>query len=76
MKAFQSMLLQSDGRKVFLLPAWPKEWNVEFKLHAPYGTTVEGRYRNGTLEEFTVTPSRRRKDIVSPDSPHPVKSTP
>src|SRR5277367_5974436 len=26
----QSMLLQSDGRKILLLPAWPKGWDVTF----------------------------------------------
>ena len=76
LKALQAMLLQTDGRAIYLLPAWPKDWDVEFKLHAPYSTTIEGRYRNGTLEAVTVTPSGRRKDIMPPDSPHPVKSTP
>jgi hypothetical protein len=70
------MVLQTDDKDIHLLPAWPKEWNVEFKLHAPYNTTIEGRYSNGTLESLAVTPSGRRKDIISPDSPHPVKSTP
>jgi len=30
----QSMLLQSDGNKIFLLPAWPENWDVSFKLCA------------------------------------------
>ena len=30
----QFMLLQSDGDKLYVLPAWPKTWNVSFKLHA------------------------------------------
>ena len=76
LKALQAMVLQTDDKDIHLLPAWPKEWNVEFKLHAPYNTTIEGRYSNGTLESLAVTPSGRRKDIISPDSPHPVKSTP
>ena len=44
MKTLQAMLLQTDGRQIFLLPAWPKEWDVEFKLHAPQQTIVEGVY--------------------------------
>jgi hypothetical protein len=60
----QYMLLQSDGEKIFVLPAWPKPWNVAFKLHAPRGTTVEGVYRDGKLERLDVTPASRRKDIV------------
>jgi hypothetical protein len=68
MKAFQSMLLQTDGEKIFLMPAWPKEWDVEFKLHAPRQTLVEGVFRDGNLRSLRVTPEARRADlsIVSP----------
>ena len=58
------MLLQTDGRQIFLLPAWPKEWDVEFKLHAPLKTLVEGTYRNGKLTSLRVTPQARRRDVV------------
>jgi hypothetical protein len=64
MMALQAMLLQSDGRKLLLFPAWPKTWDVEFKLHAPLGTTVEGVYRGGRLERLSVTPPERAKDVV------------
>ena len=60
----QCMLVQTDGKKIHLLPAWPKDWNVSFKLHAPYQTTVEGRVVNGELKDLKVTPESRRKDIV------------
>jgi len=66
MKAFQSMLLQTDGQKILLLPAWPKHWNVEFKLHAPQQTTVEGVYRDGQLTSLRVTPESRRVDVEMP----------
>jgi len=62
--ALQSMLLQADGRKIYLLPAWPKDWDCEFKLHAPYNTTVEGVIRSGKLEQLKVTPASRAKDAV------------
>jgi hypothetical protein len=58
------MLLQTDGRQIFLLPAWPKDWDVEFKLHAPQKTLVEGTYRNGKLASLHVTPESRRRDVV------------
>ncbi len=66
MKAFQSMLIQADpySRKIYLLPAWPEDWNVEFKLHAPYNTTIEGRVKNGEIEIVDVTPQSREKDII------------
>lgn len=66
MKAFQSMLMQTDGRSIHLLPAWPKDWDVDFKLHAPYRTVIEGEYRDGELKRLEVTPESRRKDIVLP----------
>ena len=61
----QFMLLQSDGDRLFVLPAWPKNWNVSFKLHAPQQTTVEGVYRDGKLEQLIVTPESRRQDVVN-----------
>jgi len=61
--AVQSMLLQANGRKIYLLPAWPKDWDCEFKLHAPYNTTVEGVFKAGKLEQLKVTPASRRKDV-------------
>ncbi|HOW65412.1 MAG TPA: hypothetical protein P5186_22170 [Candidatus Paceibacterota bacterium] len=63
MKTLQSMLLQTDGQKIFVLPAWPKEWNVEFKLHAPQQTVVEGVFRNGNMASLKVTPTERRTAV-------------
>jgi len=60
----QQMLMQVDGKKIILLPAWPKEWNASFKLNAPYKTTVQGKVKNGKLVNLTVSPSNRRSDIV------------
>ena len=60
----QSMLLQHEGDKIFLLPAWPKDWNCDFKLHAPKNTTVEGRVVNGELKDLVVTPASRRADVI------------
>jgi hypothetical protein len=60
----QSMLLQQRGDKMLLFPAWPKEWNVDFKLRAPKNTVVAGTYRNGKLEKLAVTPPERAKDVV------------
>ena len=64
MKALQAMALQTDGRKMYLLPAWPKDWDVEFRLHAPARTTVECDFRDGKVRRLTVTPPERRADLV------------
>ena len=60
----QSMLLQIRGDKLLLFPAWPKEWNVDFKLYAPKNTTIECVYRNGKIEKLKITPSSRAKDMT------------
>ena len=70
MKEFQSMLLQTDGQQIFLLPGWPKEWDVEFKLHAPQQTIVEGVVRGGKMASLRVTPESRRKDVTILGSLH------
>jgi hypothetical protein len=64
MTALQRMLLQCEGKRIFLLPAWPRGWDVSFKLHAPYQTTVECTYRAGKIEQLKVTPASRRKDVI------------
>jgi alpha-L-fucosidase 2 len=64
MIGLQRMLMQCQGDRILLLPAWPKEWNVSFKLHAPRQTTVEGVYRDGKFESLTVTPESRARDVV------------
>ena len=66
MRAAQAMLLQADpySKKIYLLPAWPKDWDANFKLRAPYNTVVEGVVKNGKIEKLKVIPQSRRKDIV------------
>jgi len=64
MIALQSMLLQNVGRKILILPAWPRQWDVDFKLHANYNTIVEARVRNGKILNLKVTPNERKADVV------------
>jgi len=59
--AVQRMLMQCDGDKIALLPAWPADWNASFKLHAPKVTTIESRVEKGAIIELKVTPESRRK---------------
>ena len=66
MIGLQEMLMQVDGRKIYLLPAWPDRWNARFKLHAPYQTTIEGTVVNGKLERLIISPESRKADVVLP----------
>jgi hypothetical protein len=60
----QLMLMQTEGKKIMLLPAWPAGWNADFKLNAPYKTTVEGKVINGKLTGLKVTPANRLADVT------------
>jgi alpha-L-fucosidase 2 len=64
----QQMLMQVDSRKILLLPAWPKGWDADFKLNAPYRTTVQGKVEKGKLINLIVTPASRRADIIDMSS--------
>lgn len=64
MIGLQEMLLQTNEEQILLFPAWPKEWNVHFKLHAPGETTVEATLKNGKVTDLKVLPKSREKDIV------------
>jgi hypothetical protein len=65
MIGLQEMQLQTDGRKIYLFPAWPREWDVHFKLHAPYQTTVEAELKNGKVTLLKVTPESRKADVIN-----------
>ncbi len=62
--ALQSMLLQEGNGKVYLLPAWPENWDVSFRLHASGNTTIDCKYYQGKVRVLKVTPESRRSDIV------------
>ncbi len=64
MIGLQEMLLQTNGEQILLFPAWPKEWNVHFKLHAPGETTVEATLKDGKVTNLKVLPESRKKDII------------
>lgn len=65
MIGMQEMLLQEADGKIYLFPAWPKNWNVHFKLHATHATTVEVELNNGVLKVLKVVPEERKKDIIN-----------
>jgi Domain of unknown function (DUF5703)/Glycosyl hydrolase family 95 catalytic domain len=64
LKTLQAMLMQTDGKTIYLFPAWPKDWNADFKLHAPYQTVIRAIIKSGKVEKLDVQPESRRKDVV------------
>lgn len=64
MIGLQEMLMQTTDEQIYLLPACPKDWNIDFKLHAPRQTVVEASVREGKIISLKVTPESRMKDLV------------
>jgi len=60
----QQMIMQVDGKKIILLPAWPVGWEGDFKLNAPFQTTVQGTISSdGNISNLIVTPAERTNDV-------------
>ena len=62
--ALQRMLIQEADGKILLLPAWPEEWDADFKLHLTQQTVIEGKVLDGELKEWTITPEARKADVA------------
>jgi len=60
----QRMLMLCEGDRILLLPAWPQDWDVDFKLHAPNNTTVEGTVQDGEIIRLVVMPEARQDDVT------------
>ena len=60
----QYMLLQNVDDKILILPAFPKSWNVDFKLHAHNNTTVRVISTKTGISKLDVVPAIREKDIL------------
>ena len=62
--ALQRMLVQEAGDRILLLPAWPADWDADFKLHVAQNTVISGMVKNGKLTNWTIKPDSRRRDVV------------
>ncbi len=65
MIGLQEMLMQTVGSKIHLFPAWPKDKDVSFKLHAPQNTTIECVLKKGKIETLIVIPEQRKVDVIN-----------
>lgn len=55
-RALQNMLVQTEGKETLLFPAWPKEWDVRFKVNIPGNETIEGVYTQKSGVRLTKKP--------------------
>jgi hypothetical protein len=62
--ALQRMLVQEADGKILLLPAWPADWDVDFKLHVSLQTVVRGTVKDGALVEWDIQPASRKRDVT------------
>lgn len=70
MVGLQEMLIAPEPSakgKIYLLPAWPRAWDVVFRLHAPGNTLISGEVAGGKLVRLDVVPAERRADVILPD---------
>lgn len=65
MIALQSMLLKANGNELHILPAWPADWDVEFKLRAPGGVLVTGSVKKGRLASLEITPENNGLQVIA-----------
>ena len=62
--ALQRMLVQEGKGKIFLLPAWPAGWDVNFKLHLSGTAVISGVVKNGKLLHWEMSPKSRKNEVV------------
>lgn len=67
-RALQDMLIQSgddgfDNTTVVLLPTWPCQWDVSFKLWGPLQTSVQLEYADGHVQSLIVDPPERKSAV-------------
>jgi hypothetical protein len=64
MIAMQRMLLQSNGNTIIVMPCWPKDWDVNFKLWVGKNTYVHGEYNSGHFKSLEAFPEKRSDDMI------------
>lgn len=64
LSTLQLMVLQGQAGRIDVLPAWPKEWNLHFRLHAPARTVVEGEVRDGELIRLDTHAGDRQIPLI------------
>jgi len=62
--ALQCMLVQEAGERILLLPAWPADWDVDFRLHLRQGTILSATVKDGHLVTWDIRPAARRAQVV------------
>ncbi len=62
-QTIQAMLVQSYRDSVLLFPAFPENWDAEFKLYTAEGVKIEAARKDGSVQIRNTAPSVPGKDI-------------
>lgn len=60
----QEMVMQAYDNKVYVLPAFPKDWDVKFKLYVPGDNSITGEYKEGKWMKKPVLRGKTKQKIV------------
>jgi hypothetical protein len=60
MVGLQNMLVAPSDAGLCLLPAWPREWDVEFQLHLPEQGVIRGSLKKKNLVQLTLLAANGR----------------
>lgn len=60
----QEMVMQAYDNKVYVLPAFPNDWNVSFKLYIPGENSISGVYKEGKWMKKPVLRKKTNQKIV------------
>lgn len=64
--AFQKMLVQETPEKIYLFPAWPLSWDVDFKIHSSHGE-IKCSLRNGKITSLKIPSGINKKNVIIPE---------
>ena len=64
MVGLQDMLMQVINDSVYITPAWPKDWNCQFKLRGPDKMVIKGEVKDGKVLHLEVYPAVMRNRVI------------
>ncbi|HZY64244.1 MAG TPA: DUF5703 domain-containing protein [Edaphobacter sp.] len=70
MIGLQSMIVAPADKGIYLLPAWPKDWDADFRLHLPHQASITGNIQNGKMTRHNIA------TVDGKAYPHPVVQSP
>ena len=61
--SLRSMLIASSGKRVCVLPGWPLDRDVAFRVDSESGLGIEVSYSGGKIERLEVHPKQRTSEV-------------